>query len=127
MDPFGSAVDLAAAVRRRELSPVEIADTYLARIDRHDPGINAFVWRNDEDVRAAAKTAEQAVTDGGRLGPFHGVPIPIKELTQVDGQPATYGSLGVSDAPRSGSEPVVTRLLDAGFLLMGRTNSPEMG
>ncbi|SEC56708.1 amidase [Amycolatopsis tolypomycina] len=127
MDPFGSATDLAAAVRRRELSPVEIADAYLARIDRYDPGINAFVWRNDEDVRAAAKAAEQAVTDGGPLGPFHGVPIPIKELTQVDGQPATYGSLGVSDAPRSGNEPVVTRLLDAGFLLMGRTNSPEMG
>ncbi|MGW3967056.1 amidase [Amycolatopsis sp. NPDC005003] len=127
MDPFGSAVDLAAAVRRRELSPVEIADAYLARIDRYDPGINAFVWRNDEEVRAAAKAAEQAVTDGGTLGAFHGVPIPVKELTQVDGQPATYGSLGVSDAPRSGTEPVVTRLLDAGFLLMGRTNSPELG
>lgn len=127
MDPFDSAVDLAAAVRRRELSPVEVVDTYLARIDRHDGEINAFVWRNDDEVRTAAKAAEQAVVDGERLGPCHGIPIPIKELTQVDGQPATFGSLGVSDAPRTGSEPVVTRLQDAGFLLMGRTNSPEMG
>lgn len=127
MDPFESAVDLAAAVRRRELSPVEIVDACLERIDRYDAGINAFVWRDDENVRAAAKVAEQGVVDGGELGAFHGVPIPIKELTRVDGQPATYGSLGVSDAPRSGNEPLVERLLDAGLLLMGRTNSPEMG
>src|SRR5687768_16638353 len=101
MDPFESVVDLAAAVRRRELSPVEIVDTYLERIDRHD-SVNAFVWRNDEEVRTAAKAAEQAVVEGGELGPCHGVPIPIKELTHVDGQPATYGSLGISDAPRTG-------------------------
>lgn len=126
MDPFESVVDLAAAVRRRELSPVEIVDTYLERIDRHD-SVNAFVWRNDEEVRTAAKAAEQAVVEGGELGPCHGVPIPIKELTHVDGQPATYGSLGISDAPRTGNAPVVDRLLNAGFLLMGRTNSPEMG
>lgn len=127
MDPFDSAVNLAAAVRRRELSPVEIVDAYLARIDRHDAEINALVWRDDEVVRAAAKAAEKAVVDGSDLGAFHGVPIPVKDLTRVDGQPATYGSSGVSDAPRSGNEPVVDRLLDAGFLLMGRTNSPEMG
>jgi amidase len=127
MDPFDSAVDLAAAVRRRELSPVEVVDTYLARIDRHDGEINAFVWHNDEEVRTAAKAAEQAIIDGEELGPYHGIPIPIKELTQVDGQPATFGSLGVSDAPRTGNAPVVTRLLNAGLLLMGRTNSPEMG
>lgn len=127
MDPFDSAVDLAAAVRRRELSPVEVVDTYLARIDRHDGDINAFVWRNDEEVRTAAKVAEQAIVDGVEVGPCHGIPIPIKELTQVDGQPATFGSLGVSEAPRTGNAPVVTRLLNAGFLLMGRTNSPEMG
>src|SRR5688572_26181388 len=107
MDPFDSAVDLAAAVRRGELSPVEIVDTYLDRIDRHDGGINAFVWRDDDAVRSAAKVAEQVVARGGELGAFHGVPIPVKELTQVDGQPATFGSLGVSDAPRSGNAPVV--------------------
>src|SRR6185437_9533418 len=64
---------------------------------------------------------------GSDLPPFHGVPIPVKDLTQVEGQPATYGSLGMSDVPRSRTEPVITRLLDAGFLLMGRTNTPEAG
>jgi amidase len=127
MDPFSAAVDLATAVRKRELSPVEIVDTYLDRIDRHDPALTCFTWRDDDQVRAAARGAEQAVADGEDLPPFHGVPIPIKELNEVEGQPATYGSLGVHDRPRTESEPVVKRLVNAGFLLMGRTNSPEMG
>lgn len=127
MDPFASATGLAAAIREKELSPVEVVDTYLRRIDHHDPAVGAFVWRDDDAVRAAARRAEQAVMDGSGLPPFHGVPIPIKDLTRVEGQPATYGSMGVTDAPRTVTEPVVTRLLDAGFLLMGRTNTPEMG
>src|SRR5919108_2809912 len=123
MDPFDSAMRLAEAVRKRELSPVEIVDAYLERIDRFDPEIGAFVWRDDEQVREAARRAEQAVMDGGELPAFHGVPIPIKDLTQVAGQPATCGSLGVDDTPRTVTEPVVTRFLDAGLLLMGRTST----
>jgi len=127
MDPFDSAVDLAAAIRKRELSPVEVVEAYLHRADRLDPLVGAFVWRDDEAVRAAARRAERAVLDGADLPPFHGVPIPVKDLTQVEGQPATYGSLGIADTPRRRTEPVVARLLGAGFLLMGRTNAPEAG
>jgi len=127
MDPFDSAVDLAAAIRKRELSPVEVVEAYLRRIDRLDELVGAFVWRNDEAVRVAAHRAEKAVLDGSDLPPFHGVPIPVKDLTQVEGQPATCGSRGVTDAPCLRTEPAVTRLLNAGFLLMGRTNTPEMG
>ncbi|MGC0416888.1 amidase [Embleya sp. AB8] len=126
MDPFDSATDLAAAVRTKELSPVEIVDTYLKRIDAYDSSLNAFVWRDDEAVRAAARAAEQAVVDGADLPPFHGVPIPIKDMTQVEGQPATFGAHGVSDTPRQLTEPVVSRFVDAGFLLFGRTNTAEM-
>ncbi|MGW0820091.1 amidase [Streptomyces sp. NPDC002845] len=127
MNPFDSAVRLAEAVRKRELSPVEIVDTYLERIDRFDPAIGAFVWRNDEEVREAARKAERAVMDGTELPALHGVPIPIKDLTMVAGQPATFGSRGCDDTPRAVTDPVVTRLLDAGVLLMGRTSTPEMG
>ncbi|MGW6395665.1 amidase [Streptomyces sp. NPDC055103] len=127
MDPFASATELAAAIRRRDLSPVEIAETYLRRIADHDGELAAFTWLDEEAVLAAARRAEQTVADGGPLAPFHGVPVPVKELTQVEGQPATYGSYGVDDRPRTLTEPVISRLLDAGFLLMGRTNSPEMG
>lgn len=127
MDPFSSATSIAEAIRSREISPVEVADLYLDRIDRFNDEINAIVWRNDEQVRAAAKAAERAVLAGDELGPFHGVPIPIKDLTMVAGQPSTMGSLGVSDRPREQSELVVESLVDAGFILMGRSNSPEMG
>ncbi|MBP2328372.1 amidase [Kibdelosporangium banguiense] len=127
MDPFDSMTDLASAVRHRDLSPVEIVDTYLARIDRYDPMVNAFTWRDDDAVRVAAKQAERAVGSTEDLPPLHGVPIPIKDLTEVAGQPATYGSFGATDTPRDHSAPVVTRLLDAGMLLLGRTNAPDMG
>ncbi|WP_040690097.1 amidase family protein, partial [Nocardiopsis lucentensis] len=65
--------------------------------------------------------------DGRALPPLHGVPIPVKDLTRVAGQPTTCGSLALSDTAGTVTEPVVSRFLDAGLLLMGRTNTPEMG
>lgn len=127
MNPFEEATTLAAAIRARELSPVEVVDTYLTRIEELNPEINAVIWRNDEQVRAAAREAEQAVLNGMELGPFHGVPIPIKNLSNVAGQPNTRSSWGVSDKPRTTTDLAVQKLQAAGFLLMGRTNSPELG
>ncbi|MDX3522693.1 amidase [Streptomyces scabiei] len=127
MNPFDSAVSLAQAIRSKQISPVEIAREYLRRIDRHNPRINAFVWRNDDEVLQAAKNAEAAVMSDSELPAFHGVPIPVKDLNSVAGQPNTFGSAGVSDAPRTETDLSVERLQQAGFLLMGRTNTPEMG
>ncbi|MGP4025539.1 amidase [Actinomadura sp. 3N407] len=127
MNPFGSAVTIAEAVRSRRVSASEVAETYLDRIDRYNDELNALVWRNDDEVRAAAKAADQAVAAGRDLGPLHGVPLPIKDLTSVAGQPNTMGSLGVRDTPRTENELIVDLLLDAGCILMGRSNSPEMG
>src|SRR5688500_15666896 len=127
MNPFDSAVSLAQAVRSKQVSPVEIAQEYLRRIDRYDPEINAFVWRNDEEVLQAAKDAEDAVMSDGKLPAFHGVPIPVKDFNSVAGQPNTFGSAGVSDAPRTETDLSIERLQQSGFLLMGRTNAPEMG
>ncbi|QFY09832.1 amidase [Nonomuraea phyllanthi] len=127
MDPFASAVRLAGAIRARDLSPAEVATAYLDRIDRLDPEINAIIWRNDEHVMAAARAAERALMSGDRIGPFHGVPLPVKDLTSVAGQPNTMGSRGVSGAPRTVNDLVVDRLIEAGFILMGRSNTSEMG
>ncbi|MFB4317222.1 amidase [Actinomadura sp. 21ATH] len=127
MEPFSSAVSIADAIRSRQVSPVEVVDLYLGRIDHYNGELNAFVWQNPDQVREAAKAATRAVMAEEDLGPFHGVPLPIKDLTSVAGQPNTMGSLGVPDTPRQGNEPVVDRFLGAGCLLMGRTNSPEMG
>ena len=130
MDRFATALDVAAAIRRKEVSPSEVADAYLARMEALDPQLNAFAHRADDDVRAAAAKATEVVAgvdDPASLPPFHGVPLPIKNLNAVAGWPCTYGSKGASRAPRTGSDPVVDRFVAAGFVLSGMTNSPEFG
>jgi amidase len=130
IDPFTPAVDLAAAVRRREVSPVELADLYLSRIDEHDVRLNAFCHRADDEVRAAAKISADAVVaadDPRDLPAFHGVPLPIKDLADVAGWPSTYGSRGAPAGPRPASDPVVDRFVEAGFVLLAKTATPEFG
>jgi amidase len=129
MDAFWNALDLAAAIRSREVSPVEVMEDCLARVDRLDADLNAVVWRNDDEALAEAKRAADLVATQRRedLPPFIGVPIPIKDLTDAAGQPNTYGSAGASDAPRDEDELVVSALRRAGFILTGRTNTPELG
>jgi amidase len=128
-DPFRSALDLAAAIRRREVSPVEALDRCLAEVDRLNETVNAVVWRDDAVAREAAQEAERVVgrTDLDLLPPFHGVPIPIKDLTPVEGWPVTYGSHAGPTGPSALGEIVVDKLRDAGFVLSGRTNTPEFG
>lgn len=125
-DPRTPAVELAAALRRRELSSVELLDACLAEVDRLNPELNAVIWRDDDDARAAARAADAALAEGDER-PFLGVPIPIKDLTPVAGQPVTYGSFGASDEPAQETELCVEALRGAGFVLAGRTNTPEFG
>jgi amidase len=128
IDPFTPAVELAAAIRRKEVSPVEVVDTYLGRIDELDPRLNAFCHRADDDVRKAASTAADAVVRAASpedLPSFHGVPLPIKDLLDVDGWPTTHGSAGASRAPVPASDPVVQRLVGAGFCCSGRPPPPS--
>lgn len=127
MDHFASATELAALIRSRELSPVEVGKHYLARIDANDGEINAFVWRNDSEFLDAARAVEKAICAGEDVAPFAGVPMPIKDLVSVAGQPNTRGSLGISDEPQGASDPIVDRIINGGFLLMGRTNTAEVG
>ncbi|MBB4684081.1 amidase [Amycolatopsis jiangsuensis] len=130
IDPYTCAVDLAAAIRGKEVSPVEVVQACLERINELDPQLNAFCHRADDEVRAAAAAAEDAVVRAGspdELPPFHGVPLPIKDLADVAGWPTTYGSAGADRRPKSTSDPVVRRFVDAGFLLLGKTTTSEFG
>jgi len=122
MDAFTPALEIAAAIRSKEVSPVEVADLYLDRIERLDPTLNAFAHRADDEVRGAAKRAADAVvtTPADELPPFHGVPLPIKDLNPVAGWPCTYGSRAGSTAPQAHSDPIVERFVGAGFVLLGR-------
>jgi amidase len=128
MDPFTPAVELAAAVRSREVSPVELAELYLRRIDDLDGRLNAFCLRDDDRVldwarRSADEMLRRPLEE---LGPFHGVPLPIKDLYAVEGWVSTYGSQAASRAPATESDHVVQRFLSAGFIPLGLTNTPEL-
>jgi amidase len=130
IDPFTPAVALAASIRRKEVSPVEVVDSYLDRMDQLDGRLNAFCHRADDDVRKAASAAADAVVRAASpedLPSFHGVPLPIKDLLDVAGWPTTYGSSGASSAPAAVSDPVVQRFVDAGFVLLGKTTTSEFG
>jgi amidase len=128
-DTFQTARATAAAIKAREVSPLEVLDACLARVDAVNDRLNAVIWRNDEEARQAARAAGDAVVKSRPedLAPFHGVPVPIKDLTAVAGWPVTFGSSGADDTPSETSELVVQALQRAGFLLTGRTNTPEFG
>ncbi len=125
-DPFTPALELAAALRSREVSAVELLDACLAAVDARDPELNAVTWRNDEQARADAADADRRLADG-EDAPFLGVPMPIKDLTPVAGWPVTYGSHGAPEGPSEQSELVVDAFTDAGFVLCARTNTPAFG
>src|SRR6201999_2479268 len=127
LGPSSSALELAAALRARELSAVELLDACIAAVDARHPELNAITWRNDEQARDAAAQADRRLADGSDAAPFLGVPLPIKDLTPVAGWPATYGSNAAPYGPSQDSELVVDALAQAGFVLCGRTNTPEFG
>jgi amidase len=121
------AVELADALRRRELSAMELLDACLGEVDRLNDEVNAVVWRDDERARARAKKADEHRAEG-RDAPFLGVPMPLMDLTAVCGWPLAYGSRGRTERPWDGpSELCVSALVSGGFVLTCRTNTPELG
>lgn len=124
-----SALDLAAKIRNGDVSPSEAMEESLDAIARYDGALNAVVWLDEDDARARAEAATDHLAANGSnaLPPFFGVPIPIKDLYDVEGWPNTFGSNGASADPRPQTSLPVQRLVDAGFVLCGRTNSPEFG
>lgn len=129
MTRFDSALDVAAAIRAKEVSPTEVLEHYLARTDALDPTLNAFSLRDDERARAdaAVATAALGITPTEELPPFHGVPLPIKDLNRVQGWPTTYGSRATAEQPEPADDLIVERFRRAGFVLMGKTTTPEFG
>jgi aspartyl-tRNA(Asn)/glutamyl-tRNA(Gln) amidotransferase subunit A len=124
---FTPATDLAALIRRKELSPVEVTETVLARIARLNPALNAFCTVTAEAALAEARAAEAAVARGDALGPLHGVPISVKDLTNTQGVRTTRGSRLYADNIPDEDAPVVERVKAAGAIILGKTNTPEYG
>jgi amidase/aspartyl-tRNA(Asn)/glutamyl-tRNA(Gln) amidotransferase subunit A len=123
------AFELAAHIRRRELSPVEVVDAFIARIEARNPSLNAFVHLGFEDARLAAKRAEAAVMAGDELGPLHGVPTAIKDLFDFKpGWPSTFGGVrALKSFIAHWHCTFAERIEKAGAIILGKTNSPVMG
>jgi amidase len=126
---YTSAAELAARIRGRELSPVEVIDSFIDRIERRNPSINAFVFEGFDDARDAARRAAQEVMSGAELGPLHGVPTAIKDLFDFKpGWPATFGGIpALADFRRDAHCIFAERVERAGAIILGKCNSPIMG
>ncbi len=122
---FTPAVEMARLVRARELSPREIVETVLRRIERINPLINAYCTVVPDLALVAAKRAEEAVTRGEPLGPLHGVPVSIKDITATAGIRTTFGSRLFADNVPAEDALIVARLKQAGAIVLGKTNTPE--
>ncbi len=124
---FMPATRAAALIRRRQLSPVEYVDTVLAAAAREQPRLNAFVTIMADQARSDAQAAEQAVMRGDTLGPLHGIPVGIKDLVDVAGVRTTHGSAIFADNIAQADDILVTRLRQAGAIILGKTTTPEFG
>lgn len=128
LGPFSSALEWAAAIRAKQVSPLEVLDLYYDRVGRLDPDLNAFIFLVEDEARATAKAmGDRLVRGTDDLPPFFGVPYPVKGLNDVAGWVNRHGSLGTPDVPAAADDAYVARMRAAGFVFMGLTTSPEFG
>ena len=120
------ATRLAALIRDREVSPVEVTTAVLERAERLDPVLHAFMTRTPERALARAQAAEAALQRGEALGPLHGVPVTIKDSVWVKGVRATLGVRPLERFVAPESAVAVERLEAAGAIVLGTTNLPEL-
>ena len=120
---FTPATELAKRIAARELSPVELVDAVLDRIEELQPRLNAFCLLRPEEARKEARAAESTEP----RGPLHGIPVSIKDLTSTRGIRTTFGSKAYADNVPDVDATFVTRLREAGAILIGKTNTPEFG
>jgi aspartyl-tRNA(Asn)/glutamyl-tRNA(Gln) amidotransferase subunit A len=122
------ATRLAQAIRSKKLSPVEVVNTFLERIEAINPKLNAYVTLTAGSAKREARKAEQALMQkGAKLGPLHGVPYSIKDLTFTKGVRTMRGSKIYEKFVPDVDAPFVTRLKAAGGIMLGKTATPEFG
>jgi Asp-tRNA(Asn)/Glu-tRNA(Gln) amidotransferase A subunit family amidase len=122
---FGTIAEIAAGIREKKFSPVEVVNAYLERGSALQPKLNAFVHIDVEGARKQARAAEAALMCGDGVGPLHGVPLTIKSCIDAAGWPTPAGSLLRKDYMPQMDAPLVARLREAGAIILGNTNTPE--
>jgi Asp-tRNA(Asn)/Glu-tRNA(Gln) amidotransferase A subunit family amidase len=123
---FLSAVSMAQQIRQKKLSPVELVEAHLTRIQELNPKLNAFVHVAAEGVRRQAQVAETAAGSGEELGVLHGVPLSIKSSIEVAGLRWEAGTKLRAGIVGQRDAPLVARLRQAGAVILGVTNAPEL-
>jgi len=122
-----SALEIAALIRDKQLSPVELTTMLLARIEALNPRLNAFCLVTEETARVAAREAEIAVMKGEPLGALHGVPVSLKDVLYTRGVRTTGGSRLFEELVPEEDNAAVGRLKAAGAVILGKTNTSEFG
>jgi amidase len=127
---FTPALQQAELIRQRQVSPLELVELYLERIQRLDPQLGSYFTVMAESAIADAKAKTEMLSGGGEtssLPPFFGVPISIKDLNPVAGFPCTYGNPALLNQIAEYDDGIVTRIRSAGFVLLGKTATSELG
>jgi aspartyl-tRNA(Asn)/glutamyl-tRNA(Gln) amidotransferase subunit A len=124
---YRSAHEIVDFIRTRQISPVEIVEETLRRIEKANPLLNAFVALRAEEALGEARDLEKRIASGGDPGPLAGVPIGVKDLEDAQGLVTSFGSVPYKDNVARRDSVQVARLKAAGAILVGKTNTPEFG
>src|SRR5437016_2919411 len=116
---------LASEIAARRLSPVDLVDALLDRIQAKDGKLHAFVEVYREEARLAAEAADKAIRSGHAIGPLHGVPIALKDLIEIEGRVTTGGSMVWRDRRSAVTATLAHRLIAAGLIVIGKTHTVE--
>jgi amidase len=124
---FMAATELAARLKRKDVSAREVLSAHIAQIERVNPRVNAIVTTAFDRAMADAARADEAMARGTPLGPLHGLPIAHKDLVETQGIRTTRGSPFYRDFVPTEDAPIVRRMRGAGAITLGKTNAPEFG
>ena len=122
---FLSAHQLSQALAARRLSPVELTEAFLARIQAQEPKLQAFVEVYADEARLAARGAEAAIRSGHAVGPLHGIPIALKDLIEIEGRIVTGGCEAWRHRKATRTATLVKRLVAQGMIVLGKTHTVE--
>lgn len=125
VDPFQSLTDMSRALARGEVTSAALTETCLSRIAQHDPALNAFAHVDAEAALATAKAHDALRASGVILGPLHGLPIAVKDLAHWRDRPCGGGSKTLDGKISTEDATIITRLLQAGMVIVGKTQMVE--
>ena len=122
---FATVAELSAAFVKRTLSPVDVVDALLVRIERMNPALHAFIDVYASDARLAAEAADRAIRSGHAVGPLHGVPVALKDLVDLEGRVTTGGSKVWEKRVSAVTATLARKFIQAGMIVLGKTHTVE--